>query len=105
MIKPIRDNILVKEIVKDSKAGNLIINQDESSSYMFVKVEDISYEALFDLNDAINDTLDNLECDLLNGKYLLVISRIAKFPFVQDKFFISVKDIRAIIDKKEFEEL
>lgn len=105
MIRPLKDNILVKEIVKDSKAGNLIVSQDESSAYMFVQVLDISKESL----ESIAKDLDELEgytCDSLkDGDFIIVISRTAKLPFVQDKFFISYKDIRAIIDKKEFEEL
>lgn len=105
MIKPLQDNILVKEIVKDSRAGNLIVSQDESSAYMFVKVLDISKEALENITSGLNELEGYVLNNLISGDFLIIISRTAKLPFVQDMFFISYKDIRAIIDKKEFEEL
>lgn len=93
MIKLKHDNILVHEVVKDSKAGVLIVSQDESSSYMFVKIEEISEEAVkaLDLNPS-----DDI---------YLVINRVAKIPFIQNKFFISYKDVVAVIDKEYFEEI
>lgn len=106
MIIPVRDNILVRELVKDSRAGNLIVSQDESSAYMFAKVDEISSDALYDLYDTTAaENMLELKQKLLSGDYLLVLSRTAKLPFIQDRFFISIKDIRAVIDKKEFEEL
>lgn len=97
MIQMCNDNILVTEVHKDSKAGALVVSQDESSAYMFVKVEAISDGAKFELDfDNINTDLDNI---------LLVVQRTAKLPFIQNKFFVSYKDVIAIIDKKYFEEI
>ena len=95
MIRLCHDNILVTEIVKDSKAGVLTVSQDESSSYMFVKIEEISDEA--------KDTLEISTIEKEN--VLLVIQRTAKIPFIQNKFFISYKDVVAVIDKEYFEEI
>ena len=95
MIKLCNDNILVQEIKKDSRAGALIVSQDESSAYMFVKIEAISDEAKFELDfDNNNIDLDNI---------LLVVQRTAKLPFIQSKFFVSYKDVIAIIDREYFE--
>ena len=93
MIKLCHDNILVTEIVKDSKAGVLTVSQDESSAYMFVKIEEISNESKEQLD--ISD-VENI---------ILVVQRTAKIPFIQSKFFISYKDVVAIIDKEYFEEI
>ena len=95
MIRLCHDNILVTEIVKDSKAGVLTVSQYESSSYMFVKIEEISDEA--------KDTLKISTMEKEN--VLLVIQRTAKIPFIQNKFFISYKDVVAVIDKEYFEEI
>lgn len=93
MIKLFHDNILVTELVKDSKAGALIVSQDESSSYMFVKILEISDEASKELD--VDKTSDSI----------LIINRCAKMPFIQDTFFISYKDVKAVIDKEYFEEI
>lgn len=95
MIVTVNDNILVNEIKKDSKAGALIVSQDESSAYMFVKVSAISDEASKALNFTEKDFEDKL----------MVVQRTAKIPFIQNSFFISNKDVVAIIDKKYFEEI
>lgn len=106
MIKCLQDNILVQEIVKDSKAGVLTVSQDESSAYMFCKVLDISDEALQNICDfGSRFDEDTLQKRLLDGDYILVIRRTAKDPFIQNKFFISYKDLRAVIDKEYFEEI
>lgn len=99
MIKLVHDNILVTEVVKDSKAGVLTVSQDESSAYMFVKIIEISEEANSELYDK------NGMKPLDKENQYLVIRRTAKDPFIQDKFFISYKDVRAIIDKEYFEEI
>lgn len=93
MIRLCHDNILVTELVKDSKAGVLTVSQDESSAYMFVKIEEISNESktALDISDVEN--------------IILVVQRTAKIPFIQSKFFISYKDVVAVIDKEYFEEI
>lgn len=93
MIRLCHDNILVTELVKDSKAGVLTVSQDESSAYMFVKIEEISNES--------KDALDISDVENI----ILVVQRTAKIPFIQSKFFISYKDVVAIIDKEYFEEI
>ena len=93
MIRLCHDNILVTELVKDSKAGVLTVSQDESSAYMFVKIEEISNESKTSLD--ISD-VENV---------ILVVQRTAKIPFIQSKFFISYKDVVAVIDKEYFEEI
>lgn len=92
MIRLCHDNILVTEIPRDSKAGVLVVSQDESSAYMFVKIEEISPEA----TEALS--IDDPEC-------LLVVQRTAKLPFIQNKFFISYKDVIAVIDREYFERI
>ena len=93
MIRLCHDNILVTELVKDSKAGVLTVSQDESSAYMFVKIEEISNES--------KTALDILDVENI----ILVVQRTAKIPFIQSKFFISYKDVVAVIDKEYFEEI
>lgn len=93
MIKLFHDNILVSELVKDSKAGALIVSQDASSAYMYVKIEEISEEASKALG--VDKTSDAI----------LIINRVAKMPFIQNTFFISYKDVKAVIDKEYFEEI
>lgn len=93
MIRLCHDNILVTELVKDSKAGVLTVSQDESSAYMFVKIEEISNES--------KDALDISDVENI----ILVVQRTAKIPFIQSKFFISYKDVVAVIDKEYFEEI
>lgn len=95
MIKVVHDNILVTELHKDSTAGALLVNQDESSPYMFVHIESISDESKEGLG------LDDMFIDDI----LLVIRRTAKLPFVKNEFFISYKDVVAIISRKDFEEI
>lgn len=93
MLRLCGDNILVTDVPKDSKAGVLVVSQDESSAYMFVKIEDISIEAQEELG------LENADLD----DTLLVVQRTAKLPFIQNKFFISYKDVIAVIDREYFE--
>lgn len=95
MINLCHDNILVTELHKDSKAGALIVNQDESSAYIFVKIEGASKESIESLNLDLNKLDDTI----------LIINRVAKIPFIQNKFFVSYKDVIAIIDKDYFERI
>lgn len=95
MIRLCHDNILVTDVPKDSKAGVLVVSQDESSAYMFVKIEEISNEAAKEL------ALEDINLDDI----LLVVQRTAKLPFIQDKFFISYKDVIAVIDRDYFERI
>ena len=95
MIRLCHDNILVTDVPKDSKAGVLVVSQDESSAYMFVKIEEISNEAAREL------ALEDINTDDI----LLVVQRTAKLPFIQDKFFVSYKDVIAVIDKEYFERI
>lgn len=91
MIRLCHDNILVKEIKRDSKAGALIVNQDESSAYMFCGIIAISAEAERILQPTSNN--------------LLVVRRTAKLPYIQNEFFISYKDVVAVIDLDYMEEI
>lgn len=95
MIETVNDNILVKEIKKDSKAGVLRVSQDESSAYMFVEIISGSDKSLEPLGLINRDTKD----------ILLVIQRTAKLPFIQNQFFISYKDVVSIIDRNYFERI
>lgn len=99
MISLIHDNILVKEVVKDSKAGVLTISQDSSSAYMFVKILHIADEAY----NEISQVFDEGHLDI--NKHLLVIRRSAKDPFVKNSFFISSKDVRGVIDEEFLENI
>ena len=91
MIRLCHDNILVEEVKKDSNAGVLIVSQDESSAYMFCKIKAISPEAKEYLQPAEGN--------------LLVVRRTAKLPYIQNDFFISYKDVIAVINQEYFEEI
>ena len=95
----INDNILVTELKKDTEVEGIVMMQDTASSpYMFCKVVEISKEA----RDAIYP--DNyLERDVEDS--ILVIRRTAKESFVNNKFFISWKDVRGFMSTEEFNKL
>ena len=96
MIKLCHDNILVKEIVKDSKAGVLTVRQDDSSAYMYFEVIDMSAGAVYEL-----DLGSETEIDYTN--MVLITHRVAKVPFINNQYFIDAKDVIAIVDKKYME--
>lgn len=105
-MKLLNDNILVTEIVKDLKVGSIIMNQDDSTAYMFCKVVCISDEALDFICKEYTDKKSNIVYDELNsGELILIIRRSAKDPFIGNQFFISYKDLRGIITKEELESI
>lgn len=97
MIKLCHDNILVKEIVKDSKAGVLTVRQDESSAYMYFEVLEMSEGAKFDLD--LYDEDDKTDY----SNVVLITHRVAKVPFIDNKYFIDAKDVIAVVDKEFME--
>jgi hypothetical protein len=105
-MKLLNDNILVTEIVKDLKVGSIVMNQDDSTAYMFCKVVCISDEALDFICKEYTDKKSNIVYDELNsGELILIIRRSAKDPFIGNQFFISYKDLRGIITKEELESI
>lgn len=105
MIKLCHDNILVKEIVKDSNAGVLKVMQDESSAYMYFEVLDMSFGAACDLDllDYNEEKEENYIKDTSN--IILITHRVAKIPFIDNKYFIDAKDVIAVVDKEFMEEI
>lgn len=97
MIELFHDNILVTELIKDTKAGALVVNQDSSSPYMYVKIIKCAINALNELEEQ-SDLVRNSNVDDL----VLIIRRTAKDPFINNQFFISSKDVRAVITKEYF---
>ena len=102
MIKLCHDNILVKEIVKDSNAGVLRVMQDESSAYMFFEILEMSFGAAYDLDliEYDEEEQDNKVKDLSN--YVLVTQRIAKIPFVNNTYFIYCAPVNSLIPTGAF---
>lgn len=93
----INDNILVTEVYKDAKMGELIVSQDSSSPYMFCKIDAISQQACEEVFGKAGS---------LNIKeVVLIIRRTAKEPFANGTFFISSKDVRGFMSDEEFENL
>lgn len=90
----INDNILVTELNKDAKMGDIIYTQDSSSPYMFCKINEISKEALREVF-----------CGENPDDFVLIIRRTAKEPFANGMFFISSKDVRGYMTQEEFEKL
>lgn len=100
MIELFHDNILVEELVKNTKAGLLTVNQDSSSPYMYVKIIKSAIDAYNMLSEQ-SDLIRNSNSDDL----VLIIRRTAKDPFINNQFFISAKDVRAVITKEYFNSL
>lgn len=92
----LNDNILVKIMPKNSKAGVLTINEDESNDYVFCKIVCISLEAF----DNISKQFPKFSKD-----DILVVRRVARASFINDFYFISWKDVRAAMSVTTFEEL
>ena len=100
MIELFHDNILVEELVKNTKAGVLTVNQDSSSPYMYVKIIKSAIDAYNMLSEQ-SDLVRNSN----NDDLVLIIRRTAKDPFINNQFFISSKDVRAVITKEYFDSL
>lgn len=87
-------NILVKELQDDLVINGVVSRYDSDNPYMFCEILNISEESRTEMK---------LEKDIKD--VVLVIKRYAKEEYIGDSYFISYKDVRAIIDKEDYDSL
>lgn len=89
------ENILVEEMPsKDYSVNGIKVVHDEDDTFMFVKLISVNPK---DLN--------KLESLGYSNSDVLVIKRIAKIPFVGEKYIVSTKDILGGMTIDEYENL
>ena len=87
-IELLNDNILVEELTDDLSVNGVVVAYDSDSPYMFCRV----------INKSTSIT------DVVVGD-VLVIKRYAKEEFLPGYYFISVKDVRCVIDEDFYKSL
>lgn len=99
---PYNDTIIVTEYKEDlSTKDGIYIKGGDSANYFLGEVEyinDIMYKKL------ISVLGESISVESLKTDYLVVIGQLAKLPFINNRYIISEKDIRGIIDRKQLEE-
>ena len=89
------ESILVEEVpFKDYTADGIKVAHDDDDSFMFVK-----------LLSANKKDLDKLYSFGYSLDDILIIRRIAKIPFVGDKYIVSIKDILGGLTTEEYDNL
>lgn len=92
----LNDNLIVKEVQKETTSNGLIMKYDDDNPYMFVKLaKDLPEEYANEIGVELYELPDTI----------FVIKRVAKIPFMNDFYIVSKKDVIAYMSKKEFEEV
>ena len=87
------DNILVRELQDDLKINGVVSIYDGDNPYMFCEILNASDEAK-----------SNLKLEDIT-KSVLVIKRYAKEEYIGDTYFISYKDVRAILNIDDYNKM
>ena len=107
---PLNDNILVRELQKDIRVGDngLLEKYDDTNSFIFAEIISMSPDAFRFFSESLNnyngDEHDYSIKEIID-EYIIVIRRVAKASFINRGYFISYKDIRGLMPRKEFESL
>ena len=89
----LNDSLLVKEVVKETQVNGIIMKADDDNQYMFVKV--------IDSNDDFKKKIGDE--NVYNNVF--IIRRVAKLPFLLDKYIINTKDIIGYMSEDEFNKI
>jgi len=111
-MKLLADFLLVKEVISDDKieGTSLSYKYDDTDRYMYVEVIDRSKMLEYEYCKQYKDMTLEQAHTICNSYYRtgnkLIISRVAKTPYKDGTYFISYKDIIAVmnIDEPEVEE-
>lgn len=103
----LHDNLLVREVMKDTTIGGtgLRYKYDDDDPFMEVKVVDVSIELGAEYAKYYS-TLGKQDLQVVRntiycvGSHLL-IRRINKVPYKDGLFFISFKDVIAVLDEED----
>jgi len=103
----LHDNLLVKEAMKDTTIGgtSLHYKYDDDDPFMEVEVIDVSVELSAEYAKYYS-SMNNLDLKFVIsniysvGSHLL-IRRINKLPYKDGLFFISFKDVIAVLNKED----
>lgn len=91
------NNLLVTELTDDLKINGVVTLYDPDSPYMFCEQ--------VDTKKLENITEDEISSSFIADDDVLVIKRYAKEEFVGGTYFISVKDIRGILKRDDYNKL
>lgn len=102
---PIHDYLLVEEAIPDTKLDgtNLTIKYDDSERFMYVKVIEVSSDIQEEILKMYSGITNDFSYADINRKLnhfavgnILIINRVAKTPYKDGKYFISIKDVIAV---------
>lgn len=84
-------NILVTELIDNITIDGIVTRHDYDSPYMFCKVLLMSDDARKELG--------------ILDESVIVIKRYAKEEFIDDTYFVDVKDVRLVIDDDTYNKI
>lgn len=100
-MEPVQDYLLVEEIIKDSviEGTNLKTKYDDTERFMYVKVIKTSRDIIAEVSK-LYKLPPNVKVQELARPYqvgnILIINRVAKTPYKDGQYFISIKDVIAV---------
>lgn len=102
----LHDFLVVKEIVMDNKieGTNLNIKYDDTERYMFAEIVQVSSELALEyvkyypkLQEESFTAISNIVNKTYKPGTKVILQRIAKVPFKDGLYFVSFKDILAVV--------
>ena len=97
------DYLLVEEVVPNDKLGDtgITLKYDDTERFMYVKIIQASPELYLEINK-MYPALSTAACnEFVNGYFepgkVLLINRVAKTPYKEGTYFISIKDVIGVI--------
>lgn len=91
IVNTMGDTILVKELKDDINQDGILVAYDDSNSFIFTKVISIPPKVKEELKDYG-----------FEENSILVLSRIAKIPFINETYFVNKKDILGVMPEEEY---
>lgn len=101
-MEPVQDYLLVSEVIRDDKleGSNLKIKYDDTERFMYVKVEKVSRDIVPEVAKLYNLPSHRVDIFDFTKPYqegnILIINRVAKTPYKDGQYFISIKDVIAV---------
>ena len=103
MNKLLYDHLLVEEVVPNDKVGDtgLTFKYDDTERFMYVKIIQASIELYLEINKMYPSLSRDACCEFVHDYFepgqVLLINRVAKTPYKEGTYFISVKDVIGVV--------
>lgn len=100
-MEPVQDYLLVEEVIKDNviEGTNLKTKYDDTERFMYVKVIKTSRDIIPEVSKLLHLTQNIRITDFIKPYQegnILIINRVAKTPYKDGQYFISIKDVIAV---------